>query len=647
NFILFLFLSAFTGLTATSSTLQVSNSYKTEVLVIGASQSGVSAAIQASRQGANVMLVSASEWPGGSITEAGVSAVDGNELQAFQTGLWGEFVARLAKKEENLLKYGWVSVFTFNPQKGKQLFEEWLAEENVIWLKNKEVKKILFDKQDNEKIVGVELQDGSVINAKVTIDATEKGDLLELANMDYKLGWEFKEEFNEASAPKKKSLLTKRYPLQELTWVFYIRDFGEDKAPKIQKPVGYSLEKAHKRYWCAFKNEKLIKESRSFTHNLFNPNWAGKYKQFDEFENFFNKETFLTYGQVAPDLFMINWPKCGNDYSLNIERYFSSDKSQQAEFLREARVQSLWFAKYIQDVLGDNFGLADSVFEPKPQNDFIPGFAYIPYNREVRRLIGVETFTENDLQPNLEEGERAKFNKDSIAIGNYANDHHYFEFAAPGSIKHYKLPPKSFKFGGRYTGTTFSIPYYSLIPATVDGLIVAEKSWSSSHVANGSTRLQPVCILVGQAAGSAAAIAAKHNIEPYDVNIKELQLALASDEIAAPTLVPLFDIKPNNPYRFAIQWLMLNQVIDFPSDGFFAPKEMMNKKDALSWLENTQLSLQDDLIDEMIDLTREEAAYKLFVVKYPNLKYQLGKTGVQDLAVFNTQQYCGKLKQLN
>lgn len=47
----------------------------------------------------------------------------------------------------------------------------------------------------------------------------------------------------------------------------------------------------------------------------------------------------------------------------------------------------------------------------------------------------------------------------------------------------------------------------ALIPQTVDGLIVAEKSISVSNIANGTTRLQPVVLQIGQAAGALAALA--------------------------------------------------------------------------------------------------------------------------------------------
>ena len=98
----------------------------------------------------------------------------------------------------------------------------------------------------------------------------------------------------------------------------------------------------------------------------------------------------------------------------------------------------------------------------------------------------------------------------SIAIGTYANDHHY-----PG--EDWPLAPKSVHWGGRWTGTPFCIPFNALITDAFSNLIVAEKGFSVSHIANGATRLQPLILNIGQAAGLAAAMAAQRAIPLADL----------------------------------------------------------------------------------------------------------------------------------
>ena len=126
----------------------------TNVLVVGCSQSGIMSAIQASRLGSQVILICERNSIGGAVVEAGVSAIDGNELLAFQTGLWGEFLNKLAEKNLYLGEYGWVSLFTFDPRIGRDIFESWLSEEkNIKILRNYKPSSLIFQENNNKNII--------------------------------------------------------------------------------------------------------------------------------------------------------------------------------------------------------------------------------------------------------------------------------------------------------------------------------------------------------------------------------------------------------------------------------------------------------------------------------------------------------------
>jgi hypothetical protein len=129
---------------------------------------------------------------------------------------------------------------------------------------------------------------------------------------------------------------------------------------------------------------------------------------------------------------------------------------------------------------------------------------------------------------------------EAIAIGNYANDHHY-----PGETL--PLKSKSLRWGGRWTGTPFTLPYRCLIPAAADGLLVCEKNISVSHIANGATRLQPVVLGIGQAAGMAAALCVQRRCQPRELSVRDLQTALLQDPIAPAAVVPLFNVTLQDP----------------------------------------------------------------------------------------------------
>ncbi|MGB7892443.1 MAG: FAD-dependent oxidoreductase, partial [Microcoleus sp.] len=192
-------------------------------------------------------------------------------------------------------------------------------------------------------------------------------------------------------------------------------------------------------------------------------------------------------------------------------------------------------------------------------------FALHPYYRESRRLRGVQTITEQDILP-IVGGRVAKLPINSegicetIAIGNYANDHHYTSGDIP-------LQPKSIRWGGRWTGTPFTIPYSALIPASVDGLLVCEKNISVSHIANGATRLQPTVMNIGQAAGMAAALCAESGCQPRELSVRVLQEALLQDSEASAAVIPLFNLTRDRSDWLDWQRYYLDRPQAYPASG--------------------------------------------------------------------------------
>ena len=158
-----------------------------EVLVVGGGAGGTAAAIQAARRGVSVVLVSELPWLGGMLTAAGVSAPDGNELAAFQTGIWGEFLRELRRRHSGGLGNGWVSFFTYSPAVGAQIFADWVkALPNLRWIMGQTPQAVL---RQGDYVAGVQFERMTVC-ATITIDGTELGDLLPLAEVPFRWGWE-------------------------------------------------------------------------------------------------------------------------------------------------------------------------------------------------------------------------------------------------------------------------------------------------------------------------------------------------------------------------------------------------------------------------------------------------------------------------
>ena len=123
--------------------------------------------------------------------------------------------------------------------------------------------------------------------------------------------------------------------------------------------------------------------------------------------------------------------------------------------------------------------------------------------RESRMIVGDYILTEKDCRA------FTKF-EDSIAACNYDIDIHNPEGTG---TSHYYFPQ----------GEYYTIPYRSLIPKTVNNMLVAGRCISSDHGAQASYRIMPTVCCIGEAAGCAIALAVKDNISVRDVNVKKLQ----------------------------------------------------------------------------------------------------------------------------
>jgi len=530
----------------------MSSVLKADVLVVGGGTGGTAAAVQAARRGAKTILVSEFPWLGGMLTSAGVSAPDGNELAAFQTGLWGAFLRELQQRQPGGLDWGWVSFFTYDPRIGAEIFADWVkCLPNLHWISGQTAQDVLCE---GSRISGVRFADFTV-SAKITLDATELGDLLALAEVGYRWGWEFQAEWGEPSAPAASNSLTERYSVQAPTWVAIMQDFGLSAvAPQIPAPP-------------------LDNPDR------FTGAWDG-----------YTPEQFLNYGRLPGGLLMINWPIRGNDYGEGVDRLIKSEASRQ-EFLQESLWHTQSFARYIQTQLGPRYGLAKNIFpiskiENQQNSSLLSSFALHPYYRESRRLRGISTVTEQDILP-VAGGKVASLpiNAEGIcsavAIGNYANDHHYTSGDIP-------LQPKSIRWGGRWTGTPFTIPYSALIPASTDGLLVCEKNISVSHIANGATRLQPTVMNIGQAAGMAAALCAESGCQPRELPVRVLQLALLQDSEASAAVIPLFNLARGRSDWLDWQRYYLDRPQAYPPSG--ECQESVEKKSSQTANTHSQFS---------------------------------------------------------
>lgn len=141
----------------------------------------------------------------------------------------------------------------------------------------------------------------------------------------------------------------------------------------------------------------------------------------------------------------------------------------------------------------------------------------LPGVRETRRIEGEYRLTVEDFKA-------ARHFEDDIAVYAYPVDVH----SAAKSSKDRAKTLKALETLVLPSGKSYGIPYRCLLPKGVGNLIVAGRSISADRMMQGSIRVMPSCFAMGQAAGTAAAMAVKENIFPKQINIKRLQKRLSA-----------------------------------------------------------------------------------------------------------------------
>ncbi|MDG1031365.1 MAG: FAD-dependent oxidoreductase [Flavobacteriaceae bacterium] len=438
-----------------------------DIIIVGGGTSGIASAIQSSRLGSKTLLIEESNWLGGMMTSAGVSAMDGN--YKMPSGFLKEFRDSLVSHYGHLdsLKTGWVSNLMFEPSIGNRILKEIAAsEKNLTILYNTTIDKVFKEKKFTLKTK----ENAVTYKSKILIDATELGDLIPKLNLPYFIGMDSSKRFKEDIAPEFSNDI-----VQDLTYVIILKDFG--KPMTINQPKNYNKNE----FICSYDSGECNEQDKKLWSN----------------------EKLISYGQLPNKKYMINWPINGNDFYVN-----SIEMNDEQRFINyeKAKEKSLRFLYFIQTEMG--FSNLSLDYDQYPSKDGLP---LIPYHRESRRSIGKVTLTLNDIKSPYTQ--QNSLYRTGIAVGDYPVDHHH------GAYSNYSnLPKLDF-----YPVPSYSVPIGSLVPENIDNFIVIEKSISVSNLVNGTSRLQPVVMQIGQASGVLASLAILKKKNINQIKIREVQ----------------------------------------------------------------------------------------------------------------------------
>lgn len=525
-----------------------------DVMIVGGGASGTAAAIQAARSGADVLLVEEYEWLGGMLTSAGVSATDG--CYKLRGGIWAEFRDSLEAHYggADSLKTGWVSNVMFEPSVGNRIFRNIASREENLTIVYNTVASDFERGGDGWSAVLSGENGRRTVEAGILVDATELGDVAKAIGIPYEIGMDSSAETGESIAPAEKNSI-----VQDLTYVMILKDYGHPVP--IPEPDNYDISE----FACCCTNPLCEHPKEAYRM------W-GKYDM-------------ITYGKLPNGKYMINWPLEGNDYYCNI---VDATAEERAAELEKAKQKSLRFLYFMQNELGfANLGLADDEY---PTADGMP---FIPYHRESRRIDGLVRFNVNDINAPYDQSK--KLYRTGIAVGDYPVDQHHTQYHGWESLPNLYFHPIP----------SYSLPVGVMMPEKYDDVLVIEKSISVTNIVNGTTRLQPVVLQLGQAAGVVAALAAGNDCAVSEVSIREVQEELLD---AGAYIVPLLDLPPDSPYFKTMQRIALTGIIRYEGTNY----EWENQ----SWIYPEKKMSASDLLDGMKSfysgLKREDGSSMFF-----------------------------------
>jgi FAD dependent oxidoreductase len=450
-----------------------------DVLVVGDSLGGCLAAHTARQLGLSVLwAVNGTRWVGGQLTAqavppdewAGIEEGRGasRSYRAFRERLRNHYRAQPGFADVSTQTPGvcnpgdgWVSRLCVEPAVAHGLLAQMLAGVERIEGEPTAVRRA------GRRIEAVCIGERWV-EARVVIDATESGALLLLAGLPYRLGKESRAAFGEPLAPEVANPLDQ----QPVTWVMALR---QGDGPISPKPAAYE-------YW----REAVLPH---YGHRLFSeamPGHGGGSSRLP-FVGLPHELDWWRYRRIraraqwrhaAEEITLVNWSQ--NDYGL---APWLDGAKPQAEVEREARELSLCFLHWLQTEGGH------PEWQPAPEVTGTPdGLAQQLYGRESRRIVGLGTLTQNEVDRALA-GDAPFEHPQSVGVGAYNLDMH------PTVVSGQGLNAQA---------RPYALPLGCFLPQDCDNLLPACKNLSVTHLVNASTRVHPTEWLIGEAAACIA-----------------------------------------------------------------------------------------------------------------------------------------------
>jgi hypothetical protein len=513
-----------------------------DVAVYGGTPAGVMAAIQAARLGKKAVLLSFNRHVGG-LTSGGLTATDVGSKKSIG-GLAIEFYRRIG------------GISNFSPTKAETLFLKMLEEAGVPVLFGRCLESVELK---DGRLATATMETGETIKAAMFIDATYEGDLLAATGVSYHVGREPANAYNESLAGQWQKISWKNvYQFCRLP----ISPYVEPNNPKSGLLPEISSETPGKAGEGDFKVQ-------AYNFRMYLTNKAGKiafpkphgYKpgRYALLARFLNSDPRLRWTLNYTVTPMTDGPVQMRNGDSNNAGSFSSDyvggnyrwpdgtyKPGPFEELPPARrglpmplgelyeLRERIFQDHVNYQQGLMYFLENDPQVPKTLRDRVNRFGLDPrefqdtgfwphqlYVREGRRMVSQYVMTQADCQSSRKVD-------DSVGLASYAMDSHFCQRVV---VQEDGTTTVRNEGGlGHRCARPYPVSYRSIVPKKeeCENLLVPV-CVSSSHIAFGSIRMEPVFMMLGQSAATAAVLAIKDELPVQDVPYKKLRDQLRSD----------------------------------------------------------------------------------------------------------------------
>ncbi|MBM3760888.1 MAG: FAD-dependent oxidoreductase [Acidobacteria bacterium] len=516
-----------------------------DLIVYGCTSGAMTAAIQTKKMGKSVIVVCPEKYLGGLTagglgwTDSGNKAVIGGLSREFYHRVWQHYDKPESWKWQKREQYGnkgqgtealdstGRTMWIFEPHVAEQVYEQWVKEMKIPIVRDTWLDREKGVKLKNGRIVSIQTLDGKTYAGKMFIDATYEGDLMAAAKVDYHVGRESMATYDEKWNGVQVGVLHHRHHFGAVPKPIspYVVP-GDPKSgvlPRVssEPPGKYGEGDKKVQAYCFRMCLTQVEANRvpfpkpanydareyELLLRIFEAGWRETFDKFDRIPNF--KTDTNNHGPFSTD-------NIGRNYD-----YPEASYARRKEIINEhINYQQGWLYFIANDPrvpadVRDKFakwGLAKDEFQDTGN------WPHQMYVREARRMVGKYVMTENELV-------KRRATPEPVGMGSYSIDSH--------NIQRYITPEGYVQNEGDIgvsTNGPYQISYGSLVPKKGQAAnLLVPVCLSSSHIAYGSIRMEPVFMILGQSAATAAAMAIDGKMDVQDVPYEKLKSRLIAD----------------------------------------------------------------------------------------------------------------------